>query len=353
MRRPSPLALRLAGTLLLAALLLAPHAGRRQLALSCLLAYQCWLGLSLGSVGLLLLHAVSGGAWGDWLRPALLAAVRPWPLLLLATVPMLALVPWLYPWAMPAPDAATAAALARQRWYLDLPGFAVRELLLALLWWRLAAWLQRPGRLPRRIAVVALLAYLLGASLCGVDWVMSLQPAWHSSALGLSYLALQVLAATALAVWRSAGQRAVPLDGGELGFGLLALLLFCAYLLFMDYLTAWSADQPAEVAWYAPRTLTSWHWLALFDVLAGLVAPMALLLPARGKRRASPLRFAAALLLAACLGQLAWWLLPAARPAGFAMTAGDALAVLGLGAWWCSFGMVPARRPAILSREVP
>ena len=40
----------------------------------------------------------------------------------------------------------------------------------------------------------------------------------------------------------------------DLGNLLLMFVLAWSYLAFMQYLTIWIADLPAETAWYIPRT---------------------------------------------------------------------------------------------------
>ena len=73
---------------LVACLLLGLHAPRTVL-LSYLFAWLFWLAPALGSVGLLMVHALTGGDWGLALRPALLAGSRRLPLMALLLLPVL------------------------------------------------------------------------------------------------------------------------------------------------------------------------------------------------------------------------------------------------------------------------
>jgi len=63
-----------------------------------LAALSAWIGWPLGCLALLLTHALTGGRWGNAIRPYLLIGIRTLPLLLPAIVPLLFVLPKLYPW---------------------------------------------------------------------------------------------------------------------------------------------------------------------------------------------------------------------------------------------------------------
>jgi hypothetical protein len=54
-----------------------------------LAALTAWLGWPLGCMGLLLIHALTGGRWGYAIRPQLVAGMRTLLLLLPAVIPLL------------------------------------------------------------------------------------------------------------------------------------------------------------------------------------------------------------------------------------------------------------------------
>src|ERR1700733_5635983 len=60
-----------------------------------------WLGWPLGSLGLVLIHALTGGRWGLAIRAQLAAGIGTLPLVLPALVPVLLLRHVLYPWTEP------------------------------------------------------------------------------------------------------------------------------------------------------------------------------------------------------------------------------------------------------------
>src|SRR6201986_3011160 len=68
-----------------------------------LAALTAWLGWPVGCMALIFVHELTGGRWGDELRPQLLAGISTLPVLLLAFIPWLWASPQLYAWLQPVP----------------------------------------------------------------------------------------------------------------------------------------------------------------------------------------------------------------------------------------------------------
>ena len=64
-----------------------------------LLAFLFWSGIPLGSLAVLMVQDISGGAWGAVIRRTLEAATRTLPLLLLLFLPIVLQTASLYEWA--------------------------------------------------------------------------------------------------------------------------------------------------------------------------------------------------------------------------------------------------------------
>jgi hypothetical protein len=296
-----------------------------------------------------MVHALTGGDWGLALRPALLAASRRLPLMALLLLPVLIGVALVFPWAN---AQAADPSLAAQRWWLDTPFFVARAVVVCGVWLWLAHGMRRRLATPAavRFAAGGLVLYALTVSVAAVDWVMSLVPRWHSTVLGILLGTAQLLAATALAVCVSVAGRDRETGGwtsrrlNDLGSLLMVLVLAWGYLAFMDYLTAWIADLPAETVWYLPRVKTGWRWLGAFLVLFHLALPFAVLLSRQAKRRTAWLAGVALWLFLAQVGYVAWLVLPGLRTQ--AVTWSDPLAWIGIGGlWWLGYG---AQRRAAL-----
>jgi hypothetical protein len=310
------------------------------------------LAVAVGSLALLLIHALTGGAWGERLRVEWLAAIGLLPYLAVAVIPLLLGMHALFPWLQP--NAATIdPAIQHQRWYLNAPGLLLRTVAIFALW----LWLGRRLRLepafaPRpAYAAAGLIAVFISVSILAVDWVMSLVPRWHSTDVGLLIFSSQLLIAFALAVlmrvFVDADAHAeidarVRRDFGNL---LLAMVLGWAYVSFMDYLTAWIADQPAETAWYLPRMASPWQWVAIVLAVLGLGVPFFSLLPGRAKSSWRVLTVIAVVTLFAQCINVVWLILPGVVAQGVARGWGDPLLCAGL------LGLCATRYRALLISE--
>lgn len=329
-----------AGLAALALSLLGWWADPVQFFASWLAAWWTVVGWMLGAMVNLWIHRLSGGRWGEVLRPAGLFAARRLPLALLLFLPLAAGMPHLYAWAADA-SGAWAHELARPAfalWWLQPSFFWLRAAIYAAVW----GWLARPASLATKgRAAAALALYLLTGTLAAVDLLMSLVPGWFSTAFGLVVLSAQALGGTAwcvllLALRRPAvlAARAAPHAppvARDLGNLLLMWVMSWAYLAFMEFLVIWAENLPREIAWYVPRLQTGWFALAVALVLLQLALPMLALVQRALKDR--PLRLAAiaALLLLAQLLNGAWLVLPSVAPHGLLGWWLVPLLVLGMG----------------------
>jgi hypothetical protein len=347
--RPSaPSRLDVAGVALIALALPGGWIDPRAFFASWLAAWWYVIGLMLGAMVNLWIHRLTGGRWGEVLRPAHLLAARRLPLALLLFLPLAAGLPLLYPWAadpqgwaheLPRPAFAT--------WWLQPGFFWARVAAYAALWW----WLSRPASAARKGRAAASLAlYLLSGTLAAVDLLMSLVPGWFSTAFGLVVLSGQALGGAALAtLWvalhtpqalRPPAARKPPL-ARDLGNLLLMWLMTWAYLAYMEFLIIWAEDLPHEIAWYVPRLHTGWIGVGLALVLGQLVLPLLALLQRRLKDRPQRLAWIAAGLLLTQLLNSAWLVLPSVTP--HALLGWWLVPQLALGMGLLLFGTGPRR----------
>ena len=71
---------------------------------SYLIGYIFWIGITLGSLGILMIQHLTGGAWTMISRRLLEAATRKLPLMALLFLPIWFNLAKLYPWVSPSPD---------------------------------------------------------------------------------------------------------------------------------------------------------------------------------------------------------------------------------------------------------
>lgn len=295
-------------------------------------------GLTLGSVALVLANALTGGRWGDVIRPALFAGIAALPLLLLASIPLIFGLSDLYPWARPGAHPANA-------FYLNVHAFSIRAIIYFVIWFAIGG-LTLAGIAPRRIAPPALFLLGLSVSFAAIDTTMSLDPSFTSSVYGMLTACDMVLLALSVAVLLAAGA-APPDRRADLGRLLLALVILFIYLDFMQLLIIWQSDLASESPWYLQRSRGYWGALRIIIALGHFVMPFALLLSARMQRSRRVILSVAGLLVAMQLLRAWWTVLPAL---GQHINWIDIACMIGMGGMALSTGSWLAQRPAIARR---
>ena len=101
---------------------------------SYLLAFIFVLGLSLGSLGLLMLQHLTGGHWGIVIRRPLESATRALPLVLALFVPIFLGMKYLYSEWLNAPSSGEGALSHFQQSYLTESGFKTRAIIYFAVW---------------------------------------------------------------------------------------------------------------------------------------------------------------------------------------------------------------------------
>ncbi|MGV7034713.1 hypothetical protein [Methylobacterium symbioticum] len=270
-----------------------------------LLAWIAFGAAPAGSLVLLLIHRITGGAWGEALAPVLRPAAGLLPLVALGFAGVALAQPLLYPWAAdPGTVKPDVAAL-----YFTPVLFAARGSV-ALLGWSVLAGLALAGRCGRLAAGLGLAFYGLTISLVPVDWILSLEPGFTASAFGAGIALHQILAALALAAVigpRSLDRTTAP----DLANLLLAALLGVLYLGLMDYVVAWYGDLPPKAAYYLRRGTDAYAALIGTALVAGGIVPLLLLLFSGLRTSPGALRLVGLLVLVGLALRFAWLVLPA------------------------------------------
>lgn len=344
-----------------------------------LAVYLFFLGLGVGSLGLLMLHYLVGGLWGFAVRRPLEAASATLPLLALLFLPIALAVTRIYPWASPE-VVAESAALRLKAPYLNVPFWLARAAVFHALWSGLALYLRAVARRQddsadpsitwRAQAVCApgLALTFLATTFAMIDWGMSIEPEWFSTIYGVMLMIGFGLSALCLAVIVSTGLRQVgPLSETttadafhDLGNLLLAFVMLWAYMAFSQYLIVWMGNLAEEVPWYLKRSAGGWRWLCGALMVFHFFVPFFLLLLRESKREPTRLWRIAALVLALQLVNDVWLIVPAYTGAAgasrwytLAVLACVLPAAVGVGGLWTSaYARLLGARP-LLPRNDP
>jgi hypothetical protein len=298
-----------------------------------LAALTTWLGWPLGCLGLILIHALTGGRWGYVLRPQLVAGMSTLWLLVPAVIPCLLTLSDLYPWARPG-----ASAQLPNAFYLNIPFFAVRGSIYLIAWIGLRSLVLKalraddPDAALARIAPAGLIVLALTITFSAIDLTMSLDPQFNSSVYGLIAMAEMGLFALSSAVLAAALSTVAAETLATLGKLLLGLVLLWAYLDFMQLLIVWQSDLATEAPWYLARSAGSWGVVAVLVSAGHFALPFCALIWPQVRRSRPGIVFVTTLLI---LSEVLhnWWLVIPAASFGFdPVDVAAMIGVLGVGA---------------------
>ena len=175
-----------------------------------LFAYTFWLGVALGSMALLMVQHLSGGAWGVVIRRPLEAAASTIPAMAVLFVPIVLGMHSLYEWTHE--GALNDPVIAAKAPYLNTPFFIVRAIVYFAIWigisQRLLKWSKEQDQtgdpaLTRKLSMLSgagLVAYSLTVNFSVTDWLMSTNPHWFTTMWGPLFMVGQGLAALAVAI---------------------------------------------------------------------------------------------------------------------------------------------------------
>jgi hypothetical protein len=285
---------------------------------SYLFAYLVCVGIPLGAMAILLLHYLTGGAWGLVLRGVFESLLGTLPVLAILFLPIALGVGWLYPWADKAiVEADHTGLLQHKAPYLNVPFFLVRAGIYFAVWlgtaWLLrstsaaqvqSGWSEARNERMRAFAGPCLALYGLTVTFASIDWIMSLEPHWFSSIFGaliavgwvLPGMALGIVLLTHIAP--HAGDLEVEQGPdknlwNDLGTLLFAFVMLWAYLSFSQLILIWAGNLPEETSWYKHRIKGGWVVFAWALFLFYFAFPFLLLLNREIKERPSRLGRAA------------------------------------------------------------
>ncbi len=325
-----------------------------------LLAFMAWLGVTLGSMAILMIRHLTGGGWGVVIRRVMGAAMRCIPLMTVLFIPLLFGMPRLYVWARPL--ASVADPRLRQhlqgsvKTYLSVHGFILRAAIYFAIWNLLSLLLtkwsaegDRPGardNTPRFKAVSGpgLILYAFTISFAAIDWIMSIDPSWISTIYGLLILIGQVLSAMCFAVvierilarYKPMSELLRPDFVHDHGKWMLAFTMVWAYFSFSQWLIIWAGNLPEEITWYMTRLSHGWAYVGLWLVVFHFAVPFALLLSRPFKRDITKLVWLAVWLMLMRYVDL-FWIIEPNFSARFHVTLADVVVPIALGGLWLAY----------------
>ena len=325
---------------------------------SYLMSFMLVLGLTLGSLGLVMLQHLTGGHWGIIIRRPLESATRTLPLVVAFFLPI-ALIGMKYLYgAWLNPEELRQEPLSEfQQSYLTLGRFELRAFIYFVIWLLLMYIFNRLSKeqderpedrvLRRRLKMLAgpgIILYVFAMSFAAIDWVMSISPHWASTIYGFLFVAGQLISSMSLMIAvvvllaRTEPFSAVLQSRHlhDLGKLLLAFVMLWAYFDFSQLLIIWSGNLPEEITFYRTRLHGGWGVVAVLVLIFHFFVPFFLLLSQSLKRSNKLLPRVALWLIFMRLVDLFWMTRPEftsrAVPSWL-----DLLLPIALGGLWLGF----------------
>lgn len=263
------------------------------------------VGLALGAAFFLGIQYCTGASWAFALRRVPEAMGGALALGAVGLIAVLVFRPSLYPWMDPSVEPAVLLTGFKGFW-LNKPFFLSRSVAYLIVWGLLIRAMVRtshrldthadPALARRNIRISAGFLAVFAATfwLATFDWIMSLEPLWYSSILGVYNFAGAFSGALAviiiLTVWLS---KLGPLRGvltsehlHDLGKLLFAFSTFWMYIWFSQYMLIWYANFAEEVHYFTLRQHGAWGTLSFLNLFLNWVVPFFALLSVRAKRSA-------------------------------------------------------------------
>jgi hypothetical protein len=342
------------GALFFALLIFGLLIDRAQFFHAYLVGFIFWIGITLGSLALLMLQHLTGGAWGLIIRRVLEAATRTLPLMLILFIPLLVGLNQIYPWTNRAKMDQVPALKEKAAHYLNPGFFTVRAAVYFAIWllmmWLLNTWSLQHDRTANRrfskrlqmISGPGLGLLILTITFASIDWVMSLDPAWSSTIFGLIFVASWSLSALAFGIlvmsWLAQREPMNTVvrtshfhDWGNL---LMTLVMLWMYFSFSQYLIIWSGNLPEETTWFVARKHDGWGVIALAVVVLQFAFPFLTLLSRAAKKSAQRLGQLALLILLMRVIDVIWLIEPSYNPEQFHLSWMDIAAPIAVGGLW-------------------
>jgi hypothetical protein len=281
---------------------------------SWLIAFLLFLGISLGSMALMMIQHLSGGTWGVF-RRVFEASSRTVPFMFVLFVPVILGMTSLYVWTHP--EHVQADEILRHKsLYLNTGFFIGRAVLYFAIWSGLSIVLNRlsarqdTGEVSvnptiQRVSGAGIVLYALTVTFAGIDWIMSINPHWYSTLFGflmmggqgLAALAFTIVICTILIKREPLNSLFTPNHFHDLGKLMFAFVMLWAYFNFSQFLLTYAANLIEEIPYMVARTSHGWQFLALFLIAFHFAVPWLLLLSRKTKRTPRRLVIIAAWLL--------------------------------------------------------
>jgi hypothetical protein len=344
---------------------------RSQFFQSYLAAYLWVLGLTLGTLGVSIIHYLAGGRWGAAVGDVVRSGASLVWLMPILFIPIIIGIPVLYPWANPATVAADPLLQHKAGWY-TIPFWLIRAAIYFASWFLVSRYLDRWFRhwdktgnprfrwMLRNLAGGGVVLVVMTVSFAMFDWVMSLQPDWDSSIYGLLLVAGFTLSGWAITIqtlsrlrhWWPVSGFAAGQMWVDISSLMLANLIVWMYFSFSQFMLVWVENLNDEIPYFIPRVTNGWGAVALAVLLIQFAATFLTLIQRGTRKSAVALQVVTVSLLVWRFVEMVWYVEPTFPPSSIVYHWQDLALLLALGGIWGTLFVRQLRARLVVLREV-
>jgi len=294
-----------------------------------LIAFTFMISIGVGALFLIALEYIVGADWSVPMRRVVEFFAATIPLLALLVIPLLFNIGELFHWSHPEAVAEDEILNAKAP-YLNVTFFIIRVFVLIGLWSLFYFFFIRNSKKQDttkdqkltttniRLSAIFIPVFAITLTIAAVDWLMSIEPHWFSTIIGVYFFAGTVIAALAAVtlatvLLKENGYLHPAMTNDHLyslGALLFAFVNFWGYIAFSQYMLIWYADLPEETFWFMQKWEGSWAIFSIGLIIIKFLVPYIVLVSQPSKMDPKKLKFISVWLLFAHLYDLFWFVMP-------------------------------------------
>ncbi|MDZ7623169.1 MAG: quinol:cytochrome C oxidoreductase [Ignavibacteriaceae bacterium] len=294
-----------------------------------LIAFTFMISIGVGALFLIALEYIVGADWSVPIRRVVEFFAATIPLLALLVIPLLFNIGELFHWSHPEAVAEDEILNAKAP-YLNVTFFIIRVFVLIGLWSLFYFFFIRNSKkqdttkdqklttINIRLSAIFIPVFAITLTIAAVDWLMSIEPHWFSTIIGVYFFAGTVIAALAAVtlatvLLKENGYLHPAMTNDHLyslGALLFAFVNFWGYIAFSQYMLIWYADLPEETFWFMQKWEGSWAIFSIGLIIIKFLVPYIVLVSQPSKMDPKKFKFISVWLLFAHLYDLFWFVMP-------------------------------------------
>ncbi len=294
-----------------------------------LIAFTFMISIGVGALFLIALEYIVGADWSVPIRRVVEFFAAIIPLLALLVIPLLLNVGELFHWSH-SEAVAEDEILKSKAPYLNVTFFIIRVFVLIGLWSLFYFFFIRNSKkqdttkdqklttINIRLSAIFIPIFAFTITISAIDWLMSIEPHWFSTIIGVYFFAGTVIAALAAVtlatvLLKENGYLHPAMTNDHLyslGALLFAFVNFWGYIAFSQYMLIWYADLPEETFWFLQKWEGSWAIFSIGLIIIKFLVPYITLVSQPSKMDPKKLKFISVWLLFAHLYDLFWFVMP-------------------------------------------